>query len=279
MTGSGASPASGAERIELAIRRRTTDQEPALAAFLTAGFPDPGSFGDTLSRVAAEADLVELGVPFSDPMADGVTIQRSSQAALRAGIDLPWILAAAAPVSGSVPVLIMSYLNPLLAFGVERLATEAARAGVAGLIIPDLPLEECEFVRSALEERGLALVQLVTPLTPPERLRRVCEASAGFVYAVTITGTTGGADLPAASLADYLGRVREATSLPVLAGFGIRTPEHMRRVSEYADGAVVGSALIELLEQGADPVAFLRSLRSIARASVPSSTSSLGVQT
>ncbi|MEN8143950.1 MAG: tryptophan synthase subunit alpha [Gemmatimonadota bacterium] len=280
MSGPGAGGASGAERIEQAIRRRNEAGEPALAAFLTAGFPDLDSFGDTLLRVAAEADLVELGVPFSDPMADGVTIQRSSQAALRAGVDLPWILAAAASASHAAPVLLMSYLNPLLAFGVERLAAEAAGAGVAGLIIPDLPLEECEPLRAAFEQEGMALVQLVTPLTPPQRLRRVCEASAGFVYAVTITGTTGGADFPAASLADYLGRVCEATTLPVLAGFGIRTAQHLSHVSAHADGAIVGSALIELLEQGADPVSFLRGLRPAA-ASRPSlsSTSSLGVQT
>jgi len=155
----------------------------------------------------------------------------------------------------------MSYLNPLLAYGLERLAADAAGVGVAGLIVPDLPLEESGELRETLEARGIALVQLVTPATPDERLERVCRASRGFVYAVTLRGTTGAALKPA-DVTDYLERVRAATALPVLAGFGVRTAADVRALAEAADGVIVGSALIEAIEEGRDPAAFVRALRS-----------------
>jgi tryptophan synthase alpha chain len=158
----------------------------------------------------------------------------------------------------------MSYLNPLLSYGLERLARNAREAGVSGCIVPDLPLEESLPVRQRFDAAGLGLVQLVTPLTPQDRAREICEASRGFVYAVTMTGTTGGRSATSAT-DDYFSRVREASSLPVLAGFGIRGPEQMKALDGRVDGAIVGSALIEVIERGDDPVAFLKTLRAAAR--------------
>jgi len=165
---------------------------------------------------------------------------------------------------GDTPYLLMSYLNPLLAFGLERLAAEAPPAGVAGLIVPDLPLEESGALRQVLDGAGLAQVQLVTPVTSGARFERICRASRGFVYAVTVTGITGSSAGPADGLFDYLDRVREASEVPVLAGFGVRTAEQLRDIARHADGAIVGSALIEVIERGEDPVAFLRGLRGTA---------------
>jgi len=236
---------------------------PAIVAFVTAGYPDPETFGDVLAEVAAAADAVEIGVPFTDPMADGVTIQRSSHAALENGVSLDWILAMLAERKAGVgaPLLLMSYLNPLLAFGLDALAERAAQAGVSGFIVPDLPFEESAPLRAALDRHGLALVQLVTPATPPERLAKLCKQSQGFVYAVTRTGITGAeSGLPAQS-ANYLAAVAAASDLPVCAGFGVRTRAHVVAIGAHADGVIVGSALIEALERGESPGAFLRNLR------------------
>lgn len=256
--GTGGSPGPGAP-ISAAIRA-ATGRGPALAAFLTAGFPEPADFPDVLRAVAAEADVVEVGVPFSDPMADGLTIQRASRAALEAGVTLPWILEGIREARPAAPVLLMSYLNPLLARGLETLAGEAAEAGVTGLIVPDLPWEESGELRDAMEPRGIGLVQLVTPVTPPDRLAALCAASRGFVYAVTRTGITGTA-VDVARVLPFLDRVRAAAPVPVLAGFGVRGPDQVRALAPHADGVIVGSALVETLERGEDPVAFLRSLR------------------
>lgn len=256
--------ADGAARLERAIRAATAAGRPALAPFLTAGFPTREGFAELLAAVCAESDLVEVGVPFSDPMADGVTIQRSSRRALEAGVTLPWILEVLRGREWPVPLVLMSYLNPLLVGGVAAFARQAAAAGVAGLIVPDLPYEESLPLRAAFDDAGLALVQLVTPVTPAERLRRLCQASRGFVYAVTMTGTTGGSAQGGTRTADYLAAVRRHAPAPVLAGFGIRSAAQLQALAVHADGAIVGSALIEALERGEDPAAFLRSLRGTA---------------
>ena len=252
---------AGADRLERAIRRATDSGRPALAAFLTAGFPEPKGFTELLRAVSDAAEVVEIGVPFSDPMADGVTIQESSRLALESGVTLGWILETVARARISTPVVLMSYLNPLLARGLAGFARQAAEVGVAGLIVPDLPYEECGPLRRALSGVGVALVQLVTPITPPERLRLLCAASEGFVYAVTTAGTTGGDTNPGARLRGYLDRVRALSPVPVLAGFGIRSVGQVREIAGHADGIIVGSALIEVLRRGEDPAAFLRGLR------------------
>ena len=254
---------SSARDIERAISTACADGHPALVAFLTAGYPDMEGFVDRLRAIAREADVIEVGVPFTDPMADGLTIQNASRKALENGVSLRWILATLSEVCPELdtPVLLMSYLNPLLAFGIDKLADEAKRAGVAGFIVPDLPLEESAALRAAIEREGLALVQLVTPVTPEGRLRELCKASSGFVYAVTVTGITGSGLQSQASLSDYLDRVRRASEKPVCAGFGIATAKQVQALAGHADGVVVGTALIQALDRGEDPAVFLASLK------------------
>jgi len=202
-------------------------------------------------------------VPFTDPMADGMTIQRASHAALQAGVTLKWILAQLTETSSRAtsPILLMSYLNPLLAFGLNNLPKAAARAGVSGFIVPDLPYEESGELRAALSVHGLALVQMVTPVTPVARLKQLCTASEGFVYAVTMTGTTGKTVAVPDEVIGYLDEVRGVSLLPVCAGFGIRGRAHVERLRGHVDGVIVGSALVEVLERGEDPALFLRELR------------------
>ena len=246
-----------------AIRRAVRGGRPAVVGFMTAGFPDRAGFRSRLTAIGEAADVVEIGVPFSDPMADGMTIQRASQAALKDGFTLPWLLGELGEMQRPAsPLLLMSYLNPLLAYGLERLPGAAARAGVSGFIIPDLPYEESAPVRESLDAEGLALVQMVTPVTPPERLVMLCRASQGFVYAVTMTGTTGRNVAVPDQVLDYMDRVRAVSPVPVCAGFGIRSAAQVARMSGHVDGVVVGSALVEVLERGEDPAAFLRQLRA-----------------
>jgi len=256
------------ERISAAIQAAAAKGRPALVGYLTAGFPSRRQFMGGLAAVAGVCDVVEIGVPFSDPMADGTTVQRASFAALADGVTLPWILDELKSVEPrhSAPILLMSYLNPLLAFGIEALPRAARDAGVAGFIVPDLPFEESGDLHRALVAEGLALVQMVTPVTPPERLAMLCREAKGFVYAVTMTGTTGKSadgkfgDVPADVL-DYMDRVKSLSRVPVCAGFGIRSARQVARLAPHVDGVVVGSALVEVLERGEDVAAFLKSLR------------------
>lgn len=250
------------DRITAAIRAAKGRGDPALVGFLTAGHPRKDRFRDTLKALACGADVIEIGVPFTDPMADGVTIQRSSQTALSQGVTLRWILEELAAMPRvDTPLLLMSYLNPLLAYGLDKLPAAALRANVSGFIVPDLPCDESDDLRAALEPEGLALVQMVTPVTKPERLKKVCGSSQGFVYAVTMTGTTGKSVSVPDDVLSYLDRVRETSSLPVCAGFGIRSREQVERLSAHVDGVVVGSALVEVLERNENPAAFLATLR------------------
>ena len=250
-------------RIAAAIRAGNRNGRPALVAYLTAGYPSRAQFTAHVHALASGADVIEIGVPFTDPMADGVTIQRSSQAALAQGVSLRWILEelrAMQPVA--VPLLLMSYLNPLLALGLDRLPQAAVQAGVSGFIVPDLPFDESAPLQESFAPHGLALVQMVTPVTGAERLRQVCSGSQGFVYAVTMTGTTGKSAAVPTEVLGYLDRVRAEAAVPVCAGFGIRSPEQVAALAGLVDGVIVGSALVEVLERGEDPAAWLRALRA-----------------
>ncbi|MFO1425819.1 MAG: tryptophan synthase subunit alpha [Steroidobacteraceae bacterium] len=250
------------ERLASAIRSAAAGGSPALVAFITAGYPSAPRFREHLAAVAEASDVVEIGVPFTDPMADGVTIQRSSQAALKQGVSLRWILAELGAMQRpAAPLVLMSYLNPLLQYGYERLARDAAAAGVCGFIVPDLPFDEGAELRAALATTGVALVQMVTPVTTDARLAEVCGASEGFIYAVTMTGTTGRNVAVPDSVVQYLQRVRAVAKAPVCAGFGIRSREQVERLRGHVEGVVVGSALVEVLERGEDPRPWLRGLR------------------
>ncbi len=250
------------DSISTALRAAKESGRPAVVAFLTAGFPAKEKFIELLRDIASESDVIEIGVPFTDPMADGTTVQRSSRVALEQGVSLRWIFAQLESLQPRVtpPLLLMSYLNPLLAFGFERLGEAAIRAGVSGFIIPDLPYEESAPLRTSLDKHGLALVQMVTPVTPADRLAMLCKAGQGFIYAVTMTGTTGKhVDVPPDVVA-YLERVRAVSPVPVCAGFGIRGAEQVQKLAAAVDGVVIGSALVEVLERGDSASAFLRSL-------------------
>jgi tryptophan synthase alpha chain len=252
------------EKISAAVS--AASGQTAIVAFITAGFPSRETFRAQLTQVGSAADVVEIGVPFTDPMADGMTIQRSSREALRQGFSLRWLLAelGAMRQAGQLPaapLVLMSYLNPLLAFGFAELAAAAAGGGVCGFIIPDLPLEESADFRQALDAHGLALIQMVTPVTPAARLAKLCAATQGFVYAVTMTGTTGRNAAVPGEVTQYLDAVRAAARLPVCAGFGIRSREQVEQLQGHVAGVIVGSALVEVLESGRDPAAFLQALR------------------
>lgn len=254
-----------AQRLTQSIRQARTTR-PALVSFLTAGFPSRERFRGDLTTVAAHSDVVEIGVPFTDPMADGVTIQRSSMGALAQGVTLQWILAELAAMPPlNTPLVLMSYMNPLLAYGLDRLAADAARVGVCGFIVPDMPLEEAGAFEVALRANGVALVRMVTPVTPAERLKHLCDGAQGFIYAVTMTGTTGknvnAAEDAMAAVGSYLDAVRKQSSIPVCAGFGIRGPAQVQALDAHCDGVIVGSALVETLERGESAAALLDGLR------------------
>lgn len=237
---------TGEERIAAAFRAAREDERAALMPYMMAGFPDhDSSLAVAAAYADAGADLIELGVPFSDPLADGPTIHAAATAALAAGATLESALEVCASVAERVPVVLMVYANMVLAQGdAGAFAARAAAAGAAGAIVPDLPLGEAEDVRDAFAAAGLALVPLVAPTTPTERRARICAVARGFVYVVSSVGTTGErAELPA-GLAELVAATKREASVPVAVGFGIGTPAHAATVGEVADGVIVGSRLV-----------------------------------
>ena len=235
----------------------------ALIPYLTAGYPSADASVDAL-RIAAEvSDILEVGVPFSDPLADGPTIQRSTYAALRQGMTLPGTLELIARAGLSQPVVIFSYLNPILRYGIERFLADAPSLGVAGLILTDLPAGSDPDVESAVQRSELDLIRLIAPTTRGDRLARTVDGAQGFVYLVARLGVTGATSTLASGLGDSVAAVRRATPLPVAVGFGISTPEQARAVAAMADGVVVGSALVDVLGNEGVRAAgrFLASLR------------------
>lgn len=236
----------------------------ALIPYITAGHPDRAATRAFLAGAGGfGADLVELGVPWSDPVADGRVIQASTHAALRSGMTLAGALELLAEARPEVPVVIFSYLNPILAFGPARFAAAAREAGVAGILVTDLPVGADPDVEAALGAGGLPLVRLVAPTTPDGRVRQIAAASRGFVYLIARLGVTGASATLAGALAARVGVVRAATALPVAVGFGISGPEQAAEVARLADGVVVGSAVVERMGRGgaAAAGAFLAELR------------------
>ena len=254
---------TGIERIAEAFESaRASGRRAALMPYLMGGFPDLDTSREIgLEYARAGADLIELGVPFSDPLADGPVIHAADTAALRAGANLPRVIEVARAIAEHVPVVVMCYVNPILARGLERFADELLEAGASGLIVPDLPLEEATDVLRACDERGLALVPLVAPTTPEERLAQIGAKARGFVYAVALTGTTG----ERAGLQDGLGavvaRAGARTTVPVAVGFGISTPEQAAAAAAAgADGVIVGTRLVRAAGESEDPVAAVGAL-------------------
>lgn len=226
----------------------------ALMPYLMGGYPSiEASVAAGLAAADAGADLLELGIPFSDPLADGPVIHAAAVEALRAGATPHGVLGVCERLAERVPVVLMVYANVVLTAGVEAFALRAASAGASGLIVPDLPHDEAGELRAACDAEGLALVPLVAPTTTPERIAAIGADARGFVYTVSLTGTTGErAELPP-RLTETVTRVREASTVPVAVGFGISTGEHARAVAEIADGVIVGSRLVRAVGEGGAP--------------------------
>ena len=244
---------TGVERIEAAFRAAKEEGRAALMPYLMAGFPDrESSLAVAAAYADSGADLIELGVPFSDPLADGPTIHAAATAALAAGATMETALEVCASVAGRVPVVLMAYANMVLAQGgAAEFAGRAAAAGAAGAIIPDLPLGEAEDIRDALATAGLALVPLLAPTTGEERRASICAVAKGFVYVVSTVGTTGERQELPAGLADLVVATKSDADVPVAVGFGIGTPEQAAEVGKVADGVIVGSRLVRAAGEAA----------------------------
>ena len=243
-------------RIEARFAALAREGRAALIPFVEAFDPDPATSAALLAGMpGAGADLIEIGMPFTDPMADGPTIQAAGKRALAAGSKTPRILAMVRdfrrddPVT---PIILMGYLNPILAYGPERFCVDAARAGVDGLIVVDLPPEEAELLAPHARASGLDIIRLIAPTTDDARMPKVLEGSSGFVYYVSITGITGTRTATAEHLAAAIPRIRRHTRLPIAVGFGVRTPAQAAIVARHADAAVVASALIDTLAASLD---------------------------
>jgi len=238
----------------------------SLGMFLTAGFPRADSTPELVRALGqAGADFIEIGMPFSDPLADGPVIQESSSAALKNGVTIPRIFEGIRTIrkSSQVPIVLMGYVNPILAYGAGRFFTDAAAAGADGVILPELPLEESARYRPETARNGLALILLAAPTTPDGRLEAIDAASQGFLYCVSTTGVTGSAGKRGPD--DFLGRARKiARRNPLLVGFGIATPEEARHAAMLSDGVIIGSALIRRIARGdasSSLAAWVRSIR------------------
>jgi tryptophan synthase alpha chain len=243
---------TGIERIARAFARARAERRTAVVVYLTVGYPERSATPELL-RAAMDggADLIELGVPFSDPLADGATVQRASEVALRQGVTLADCIAEASALlrERDVPVLLMGYANPFLRYrrGLAGFAADAAGAGVSGIIVPDLPAEESSEFDAALEPEDLARIDLYAPTTPDDRLARLVPSSRGFVYCVSLTGVTGARRALGADVAEFVSRVRRHTTIPVAVGFGISAPEHVASLRGIADGVVIGSAALDVV--------------------------------
>ena len=240
-------------RIDGAFAKIRSEKRTGLVAYVTVGFPDLDA---TLEIVPAlftgGADVVELGVPFSDPLADGATVQRSTHRALEQGITLRICLETTLRLRNSGvdgPLVFMSYLNPLLAYGMERFFRDAQRASLDGLILVDTPLEEAEEIRKEARAAGIDLIQLIAPTTPEERVSRMVRSATGFVYCVSVAGTTGARDDLPPELPELVARIRRHTGLPIAVGFGVSRAEHVASIGQVCEAAVIGSAIVDLIEQ------------------------------
>ncbi|MDQ2629440.1 MAG: tryptophan synthase subunit alpha [Actinomycetota bacterium] len=246
---------SGDERIAAAFKAAADEGRAALMPYMMAGYPGRETgLAVAGAYVDAGADLIELGVPFSDPLADGPTIHAAATEALEGGATLATALEVCRSISDRVPVVLMAYANMVLAHGGSgEFAKIAGAAGAAGAIVPDLPLDEAGEVREAFATEGLALVPLLAPTTPAERRKRICEAARGFVYVVSTVGTTGErAEIPPA-LTELVAATKSEAATPVAVGFGIGTPEQAAQVGEIADGVIIGSRLVRAAGEGGSP--------------------------
>lgn len=253
---------TGLQRIAAAFAAASAQDRAVLMPYFTLGYPTPEQSLDLIQAIAASgAGIIELGVPFSDPLADGPTIQHSTQVALQHGVDLPTCLRMVTELrlrGIDQPLLLMGYYNPVLNFGLDSFVMAARSAGVDGLIIPDLPPEESGELEALCQAAGIALIYLVAPTSTPERLRQIAARTTGFTYVVSLTGVTGERQGLPLDLVDFLTRLRRLISTPLAVGFGISTPEQAAQVARHADGVIIGSALISLAGSAANPIGAVR---------------------
>jgi tryptophan synthase alpha chain len=248
----------GLKRISTAFDTVRTEKRAALIPYLTLGYPEPMLSLSLIEAASnAGADIIELGLPFSDPLADGPTIQHSTQVALQQGMTLARCIDSADKLryrGVTQPLLMMGYINPILSYGIEAFVKDATQAGVDGFIIPDLPPDEAAALEAACQAQQRALVFLASPNSTPQRLALLAQRTSGFLYLVSVTGVTGArAGLPN-GLQTFVERARTVAHTPVAVGFGIHTPEQAARVGSLADGVIVGSALINAIDAGPDPL-------------------------
>ena len=256
------------KRIEKKFSSLNKKGEKALVAYLTAGYPDLKVTREIiLAFDRAGVDVLELGIPFSDPTADGPVIQEASQAALKNGVTLARILDLLADLRGSteMPVILFSYYNPIFIFGAERFARQAAAAGADGVLVVDLPVEEAEELRVSTDEAGLDFITLVAPTTGIDRTRKMVKGASGFIYYISLTGVTGSGGAVVEEIRDRISVIRKISDLPVVAGFGISNPSQAREIASVADGIVVGSAIIRLIGEHARGPDLVETVETFAR--------------
>jgi tryptophan synthase alpha chain len=239
--------------LDHAFRQAREEGRGVLMPYLTAGYPDREGFVDLALTVLENGDMLEIGIPFSDPLLDGPSVQVSQQRALDAGVTPTTCLEYAREINSrsQKPLLFMGAYNPIYAYGVDRFCADAAGAGVSGLIVPDVPFEEQGELRDGANGHGLHLIQLVAPTSTEERLGRVCAYASGFIYCISLVGVTGARSSVAATARPLVERVRACSQVPVAVGFGISGPDAAREVIEYADGVIVASRLLDLLRESA----------------------------
>jgi tryptophan synthase alpha chain len=265
---------TGKERIETAFATALARQSAALMPYFTLGYPDEAQSLAVIEAIAKHSDLIELGVPFSDPIADGPTVQHSTQHALEAGATVRGCLNGVRTLRErgvTTPFLLMGYMNPILAYGMAQFVTDARDAGADGFIVPDLPPEEADELRQLVNAAGMALIYFLAPTSNAQRIALVTERAEGFIYMVSVAGVTGARSQVSAGLDAFVANVREQAQVPVAVGFGISTPEQAAAVGAFADGVIVGSALINAFDSAeTDPVTaaadFVAALQSGLRA-------------
>lgn len=239
-------------KIEQVFQNLKKENKKALIPYVSCGDPNL-EFTEELIPVLEKngADIIELGIPYSDPLADGPTIQRASSRALSSGMTLDKTFSLAAKLNSLVkaPLVLMTYYNPVFAVGIENFTAKAQASGVSGLIVPDLPLEEAGALQEAAEKKGLTLTFLIAPTSTPERIQKAAEASQGFIYCVSIAGVTGARKIISQHLEGFITQARRQTKLPLAVGFGISSPQTAKEAAAYADGIIVGSALINIIER------------------------------
>lgn len=249
---------SGIAAIEAMFAVAKSQDRPAFLPYFPIGYPDYATSLDAIEGMAAAGvDGFEIGIPFSDPIADGPVVQAATQIALENGITVRKCLEAVRTLRArgvKQPMLAMGYLNPLLAYGAEQFIKDASAAGIDGLIVPDLPPEESGMFTAVCQQEGLAQVFFLAPTSNPQRIARVAESATGFIYVVSLTGVTGVRDRMPEDLTEFIARLRAKTTQPLVMGFGISTPEHARMMKGLVDGFIVGSALVRAGREGAGPV-------------------------